>query len=99
MALLRHVGLLSQTYLDFDLTRSLRVKYDGAGLERSMSRSLRFPRLISRKGDEVGHVVLLNTNRKSYIESPIAPSYLTLSDLVSQSQGHSNFEYVVKEPR
>ncbi len=38
--------------------------------ERSMSKSLRFRRLISCKGAKVGHVLLLNTNRKSHIVSP-----------------------------
>ncbi len=50
-------------------------------LERSLSRSLRFQRLISRKAAELGHMLLLNTNRKSYVGSPIPLSHLTLSDL------------------
>ena len=51
-------------------------------LERSISSSLRFQRLIiSRKGAELGHMLLLNTNRKSYVGSPIPPSHLILSDL------------------
>ena len=37
---------------------------------------------ISRKGAELGHVLLLDTNRKSHMESPTAPSHLTLGDLV-----------------
>ncbi len=37
--------------------------------------------------------------RKPYMESQMTPSYLTLSNLDSQSQGNSDFEalYVVKE--
>ncbi len=46
------------------------------------SMSIRFRRLISRKGAELGHVLLLDTNRKSHMESPTAPSHLTLSDFV-----------------
>ena len=49
-------------------------------IERSMSRSLRLWRVISCKGAELGHMLLLNTNRKSYMGSPIVPSHLTLSD-------------------
>ena len=38
-------------------------------LERSNSRSLRSRSLISRKGDELGHMLLLlNINRKAYNE-------------------------------
>ena len=50
-------------------------------LERSNSRSLSFRSLISRKGAQVGPMLLLNINRKPYMESPMAPSHLTLSDL------------------
>ncbi len=53
------------------------------GLERSISRSLRFERLIPHKSAELGHMLLLNANRKSYTGSPIPPSYLTVSDLES----------------
>ncbi len=37
-----------------------------SGCERSESRSLRFPSTISRKGAELGHVLLLTINRKPY---------------------------------
>ncbi len=50
-------------------------------LERSISRSHGFQRLMSRKAVELGHILLLNTNRKSYIGSPKPSSHLTLSDL------------------
>ena len=33
--------------------------------ERSISKSLRYQRLISHKTAELGHLLLLNTNRKS----------------------------------
>ena len=58
------------------------ITFDFSDLERSVSRSFRFRKLISRKGAELGHVLLLDTNRKSHMESPTAPSHLTLSDLV-----------------
>ena len=38
--------------------------------ERSKSRSLRFQSLISRKGAELGHTLLLTINRIPYIGSP-----------------------------
>ena len=57
-------------------------------LERSMSRSLRFRRLIFRKGSELGHVLLENTNRKSYMWSPIALSHFPLNGL-ERSMGRS----------
>ena len=50
-------------------------------LDRSISRSHRFQRLIFRKAAELGHMLLLNTSRKSYMGSPIPSSHLTLSDL------------------
>ena len=48
-----------------------------------MLKSLRFWRLISHKGVKVGHMLLLNTSRKSYLRSPLPPSHLTLSDIKS----------------
>ncbi len=57
------------------------ITFDFSDLERSMSRSFRFGRLISRKGADSGHVLLLNTNKKSHVESLTAPSHLTWSDL------------------
>ncbi len=50
-------------------------------LERSRSRSLRFRNLLSRKGDQLGPILLLNINKKSYFGSPMALSHLTFSDL------------------
>ncbi len=52
-------------------------------LERSNPRSLiyTFQSLISCKGTELGHMLLLNINRKAYKESPMTSSRLTLSDL------------------
>ncbi len=37
--------------------------------------------LISSKKAELGQILLLNINRKSYLESSVALSHLTLSDL------------------
>ncbi len=47
-----------------------------------LSSSLPFRMLISGKGAELGPVLLLDTNRKSYMQSPTAQSHLTLGDLV-----------------
>ena len=58
-------------------------------LERLNSRSLRFPALLSYNGAELGHMLLLNINRKAYMGSPETLLHLTLKD---QSQGHSDFE-------
>ncbi len=57
------------------------ITFDFNDLERSMSRSLIFGRLISRKGADSGHMLLLNTNKKSHGESLTAPSHLTWGDL------------------
>ena len=66
--------------------------------ERSNSRSLTFPGLISCEGAELHHKLLLNINEKAYMESPMT-SHMTFSDLEGQIQGHSDFEtlYLVKE--
>ncbi len=52
-----------------------------SNIERSKSKSLRLQSFISRKGAQLGHMLLLNTNGKPYMGSPIALSYLTFSDL------------------
>ena len=39
-------------------------------LERSKSRLLRYRSIISGKGAELGHMLLLNINRKAYMRSP-----------------------------
>ena len=45
-------------------------------------------------------MLLLNTNRKAYMGSPLVQLHLTLVILKGQCQGHSDFEvlYLVKEP-
>ena len=60
------------------MTQSLLTLSD---LERSKSRSLRFQRLISRKGAELGPMLLLTINRNPYMASPMALSNLTLTDI------------------
>ncbi len=40
------------------------IAFDFRELQRLLSRSLRFRRLIARKGAELDHVLLLDTNRK-----------------------------------
>ncbi len=70
-------------------------------LEKSNSRSLRFRNLASRKGAELGHVFLLNINRKTYMGSPMALLHLTLSDIERslRYQGHSDIKglYLVRQ--
>ena len=46
-------------------------------LERSNSRSVRFQRLISCKGADLGHMLPLNVNRKAYMGSPLVCLHLT----------------------
>ncbi len=40
------------------------IAFDCRELERSLPRSLRLRRLITREGAELDHVLLLDTNRK-----------------------------------
>ncbi len=49
--------------------------------EESNSRTLRFRSLISCEGAELGHMLLLNINRKAYMESPMTSLDLIRSDL------------------
>ncbi len=57
-------------------------------LERSNSRSLRFWNFVSCKGAELGHMVLLNINKKPYMGSPMTLYYIwpwvTLERLISR---------------
>ena len=64
-----------------------------------MSRSLRSYELLSYKGAELGHILLININRNPCMGSLKTLSHLTLSDLEFQRQDHSDFEalYLVKE--
>ncbi len=68
-------------------------------LERSNSRSLKFRSPISCKGAELGHMLLLNINRKAYMGSQMTLSHLILSDLKRSSSRSLRFEalYIVKE--
>ena len=59
--------------------------------ERSKLRSLIF-RSISHKGEELGHMLLLNINRKSYMGSPSVWLNFILGTLKGQCQGHSDCE-------
>ncbi len=64
-------------------------------LERSKSRSLRFQSLISCKGAELGHMLLLNIHRKAYMGSPVTLSYLTLSVLEMSNSRLLRFQSLV----
>ena len=57
------------------------ITFDFNDLERSVSRSLRFGRLIFRKGADSGRVLLIKHQEESHMRSPTAPSHLTLSDI------------------
>ncbi len=54
------------------------IRFD---LERSKSRSLRFWSIMFHKGAELGHMLLLNINRKAYMGSPFGAITFDLSDL------------------
>ncbi len=58
-------------------------------LERSNARSLRFCSLIACKQAELGHKLLLNINRKTYMGTPMTLSIWPCITL--QIQGHSDF--------
>ncbi len=59
---------------------SCTIRLTWSDLKRSKSRSRRFWRPASRKRAELGYMLLLNPNRKSYMGSPTAPSNLTLTE-------------------
>ncbi len=50
------------------------LHFDLSELERSMPISLRFRRLISRRGAELSRMLLLNTNREPYMGSEMHAS-------------------------
>ncbi len=56
------------------------IIFEFSDLERSMSRPLKFWKLISRKGAELGHMLLLNINRKPHMGSPMTLSHLALRE-------------------
>ena len=60
-------------------------------LERSKSWSLRFGILISCNGAELGHMLLLNFNRKAYMGSPLCDYIWSWLTLKGRCQGHSDF--------
>ena len=55
--------------------------------------------IVFCKGAELGHMLLLNINRKVCMESPLVQLHLTFVNLKGHSQGHFDFEglYLVKE--
>ncbi len=68
-------------------------------LERSKSRSLRFQSLISRKGAELGPILLLTINRKAYMASLITSSIWTLSDLERSKSKSFRFQSLISRKR
>ncbi len=55
-------------------------------ISKVKSWSLRFRVLISSNAAQVGPMLLLNTNRKSYMGSPMAPLHLTFYGDLERSQ-------------
>ncbi len=71
------------------------VTFDLSDVERSMLKSLRFLKLISRKKAQLGHMLLLNINRKPYRESPMTVSRLTLSYLERSKSRSLRFRSII----
>ncbi len=65
----------------------------------SISRSLRFERLISGNVTELGQMLLLNISRKPYMESPTTLSHLTLSDLKRSMSRSLRFRSLISRKR
>ena len=57
--------------------------------------SLGFQSLISRKWPELGPVLLLIINRKTYMASPMTSSILTLSDTESSKSRSLGFQSLI----
>ncbi len=70
-------------------------------LDRSRSRLVIFRSIISHKRAELGHILLLNVNKKALWRESIGVITFDLVALKDQCQGHSDFEvfYVINEPR
>ncbi len=77
------------------------ITFDLSDLDRSEWRSFRFRSIISRKGAELGYMLLLNINRKVLWGSigAIAFDFRAL-ERSRHCQGHFDFKrlYLVKEP-
>ncbi len=64
-------------------------------IERSTSRSLRFQSIISRKGAELGRMLLLTMYRKPYMGSPMTPSLFHLNDLERSKSRLLTFQSII----
>ncbi len=92
---------LCQSHSDFDsyyLIKALRrgesfraITFDLSDLDRSESRSLRFRRIIFRKGAELGHMVLSIIGK--YVWGSIGAIAFDFREL--DSQGHSYFQRLI----
>ena len=58
-----------------------------------------FKAFVFCKGAKLGHMLLLDTNRKAHMGNPLVWLHLTSVTLKGQCQGHSDLEnlYLVKE--
>ncbi len=64
-------------------------------LERSNPRSLRFRNLISWKGAELVHMLVLNIGRKAYMRNQMILLHLTLSDLERSNSRSLTFQSLI----
>ncbi len=70
------------------------ITFELERLEKSTPRSLRFQSLISRKGAELGPILILTINRKPYMASPMVLSNLTFTDLQRSKSRSLRFSVV-----
>ncbi len=68
------------------------ITSDLSDLEMSMSGSLTFWKHISRKGTELGRILVLATIKKPYMGSPMTLSQMALTDLESSKSSYSDFK-------
>ncbi len=68
----------------------------GFDIQGRKTRSLRYGSLISPKWAKLGHMLLLNTNNKSDVGSPLSPSHLNLCDLEKSNSNSLRFWPVLK---
>ena len=75
------------------------ITFDISDLQKSMSRSLRFLKLISHIGAELDQMLLSKINRKPYMASLMTLLHLTLSDIERPKSGPLRFRSITPRTR
>ncbi len=70
------------------------ITFDLSGIESRMPKSLRFLKAYIPKGAKIGHMLLLNSNRKTYIGDPMTLSHLTLNDIERSKDTQISKHYI-----